>query len=131
MIKSGFISRRGLLSGLTVFGAARFVAGPQNPTFSTNVNVVNVYATVRDKKGQVVRNLTKDDFLLEEEGRPQAIRYFSQESNLPLTIGLLIDTSGSTRNVLPDERRASFQFLRQVMRQEKDLAFIIHFDFET
>src|SRR5687767_10806542 len=105
--------------------------GQQEPTFSAGVKVVNVFATVRDRRGQVVRNLTKDDFLLDEDGRPQMIRYFSQESNLPLTIGLLIDTSGSTRNVLADERSASFRFLRQVMRQEKDLAFIIHFDFET
>jgi hypothetical protein len=54
----------------------------QEPTISVDVKVVNVLATVRDKHGQVVRNLTKDDFTLEEDGRPQAIRYFTRESNL-------------------------------------------------
>jgi len=95
------------------------------------VKVVSLFATVRDKKDQIVRNLTKDDFLLDEEGRPQTIRYFSQESNLPLTVGLLVDTSGSTRRVLPDERNASDRFLHQVLQQQKDVAFLIHFDFEV
>ena len=79
----------------------------------------------------MVNTLTKDDFLLDEDGRPQVIRYFTQESNLPLTVGLLIDTSGSTRAVLPDERTAAFRFLRQVMREDMDHAFVIHFDFDT
>src|SRR6266567_107322 len=116
------LTRRCLLSALPVFPAMRFLRAQQRPTFSAGVKVVNVFATVRDKKGQVVRDLTKDDFLLEEEGRPQTIRYFSQESNLPLTVGLLIDTSGSTRRVLPEERSASEHFLRQVLRPEKDQA---------
>jgi VWFA-related protein len=124
------MTRRSLVSTLSWFAAARSL-GAQTPTFSAGVNVVNIYATVRDRKGQIVKSLTRDDFLLEEDGRPQQIRYFSQESNLPLTIGLLIDTSGSTRNVLPQERSASFQFLRQVMRQDKDAAFVIQFDFDA
>jgi VWFA-related protein len=103
----------------------------QKPSFSADVKVVNLFATVRDKKDQIVKNLTKDDFELDEDGRRQTIRYFSQESNLPLTVGLLVDTSGSTRRVLPDERDASDRFLHQVLRPEKDLAFIIHFDFEV
>jgi VWFA-related protein len=131
------ISRRGLLNAAALFSGARLLRGQQTPpnppdaTFSTNVNVVTVFATVRDKQGQVVRNLTKDDFLLDEDGRPQTIGYFSQESNLPLTLGLLVDTSGSTRRVLPDERDASYRFLEQVLREDKDQAFIIHFDFEV
>src|SRR5215469_18854971 len=72
--------------------------------FSSNVNVVNVFATVHDKQGKIVKNLLKDDFTLEEEGRPQAIKYFAQQSDLPLTLGLLIDTSGSQRRVLEPER---------------------------
>jgi VWFA-related protein len=91
---------------------------------------VNLLATVRNKKGEIVRDLAKDEFLLDEDGRPQEIRYFSHESNLPLTLGLLVDTSGSQRRVLDDERSASFRFLEQVLREDKDLAFIIHFDFE-
>lgn len=124
------MTRRDLLSMVSGLAAARTL-GAQTPTFSAGVDVVNIYATVRDRKGAVVRNLTKEDFFLEEDGRPQQIRYFSQESDLPLTIGLCIDTSGSTRNVLPQERSASFQFLRQVMRQDKDTAFLIRFDFDA
>lgn len=108
------------------------VAPAQDQTkFSTDVNVVNVLATVRDKKGQIVRNLTKDDFSIEEDTRPQTIRYFSQESNLPLTLGLLVDTSLSQRNVLNEERDASYKFFEQVLRPDKDKAFVIHFDREV
>jgi VWFA-related protein len=99
----------------------------QGPTISVDVKVVNVLATVRDKHGEVVRNLTKDDFTLEEDGRPQAIRYFTQESNLPLTLGLLVDTSMSQRRVLDQERTASYSFLDKML-QPKDVAFLIHFD---
>jgi len=74
--------------------------------------VVNLLATVRDKQGQIVRDLTKEDFLLDEDGRPQTISYFSRENNLPLTLGLLVDTSGSERRMIPDERRASLRFNR-------------------
>ncbi len=126
------VTRRTLLSALPLWPAVRLLRSQdQKPSFSADVKVVNLFATVRDKKDQIVKNLTKDDFELDEDGRRQTIRYFSQESNLPLTVGLLIDTSGSTRRVLPDERDASDRFLHQVLRPEKDLAFIIHFDFEV
>jgi VWFA-related protein len=103
----------------------------KNPTFSTGVKVVNVFATVRDKSGQVLKDLSKDEFQLKEDDRPQSIQYFSRESNLPLTLGLLIDTSMSQRRVLSDERRASYRFFDQVMREDKDKAFVIHFDREV
>jgi VWFA-related protein len=86
---------------------------------------------VRDKQGRIVQNLTKDDFDLSEEGRPQVIKYFSQESNLPLTLGLLVDTSMSQRRVLGQERTASERFLQQVLREDKDQAFVIHFDHDV
>jgi VWFA-related protein len=86
--------------------------------------------TVRDKKGQIVRNLTKDDFELQQDNRPQSIRYFTQETNLPLTLGLLVDTSESQRNVLEQERTASKSFLDQMVT-DKDRAFVIHFDREV
>jgi VWFA-related protein len=105
--------------------------GQQPPTLSSEVNVVNVLATVRTKKGEIVRNLTKDDFALQEDGRPQTIKYFSQESDLPLTLGLLVDTSLSQRRVLDQERNASQIFLDQILRVNKDLAFVIHFDREV
>jgi VWFA-related protein len=101
------------------------------PTFSAEVKVVNVLATVRTKHGEIVRNLTKDDFMLEEDGRPQTIRYFAQETDLPLTLGLLVDTSMSQRRVLDQERSASQTFLDEVLRVNKDLAFVIHFDREV
>ncbi len=97
-------------------------------TFSSDVRVVNLFATVRDSQGRMVHNLTKDDFILEEDGRPQTIRYFSQESGLPLTIGLLVDTSISQKRVLAEERTASYRFLMQVLRPDQDRAFVIHFD---
>jgi VWFA-related protein len=103
----------------------------QDTTFSTDVKVVNVLATVRNKQGQIIKNLTKDDFVLEEDGRPQTIKYFSRETGLPLTLGLLVDTSGSQRQVLGQERSASARFIDQVIREDKDMAFVIHFDFET
>jgi len=104
---------------------------PKSTVFTTDVRVVNVYATVRDKKGAIVRNLTQSDFTLEEDGRPQVIRYFSQESNLPLTLGLLVDTSFSQSRVLGQERTASLRFLSQVLREDKDQAFVIHFDHDV
>ncbi|MBZ5529983.1 MAG: VWA domain-containing protein [Acidobacteriia bacterium] len=101
------------------------------PSFSVQVKVVNVPATVRDKHGKIVSDLTKDDFVLEEDGRPQVIHYFSRESDLPLTLGLLVDTSFSQRRVLEKERSASYTFLDRMVHQEKDAAFIIHFDHEV
>lgn len=107
-------------------------AQAQDPAvFSTGVKVVNLFANVRNKSGAIVRDLTKDDFLLDEDGRAQTIRYFSQESDLPLTLGLLVDTSGSQRRLIEEERAASYRFFEQVLRPQKDVAFVIHFDFDV
>ncbi len=111
--------------------AAQATDAQKPPTFSTGVKVVNVFAAVRDKNGQVLKDLSKDEFQLKEDDRPQTIQYFSRESNLPLTLGLLIDTSMSQRRVLGDERRASYRFFDQVMREDKDKGFVIHFDREV
>ena len=100
-------------------------------TMAVDVKVVTLPVTVRDKKGQIVRNLTKDDFVLQEDGRPQVIKYFTQDTNLPLTLGLLVDTSLSQRNVLDQERNASKVFLDQMLTDAKDQAFLIHFDREV
>ena len=96
------------------------LSAQDDPTFSTTVKVVNILATVRTKSGQLVNDLTKDDFALLENKRPEEIRYFSRESDLPLTIGLLVDTSMSQARVLEKERSASFQFVDQVLREGKD-----------
>ena len=100
-------------------------------TLSVHVKVVNVLATVRDKHGSIVNDLGKDDFILTEDGRPQAIKYFARETDLPLTLGMLVDTSMSQRRVLSEERDASQSFLAQVLREDQDKAFVIHFDREV
>jgi VWFA-related protein len=122
-----FFSRREILRLAGGFSAAVSLRA-QEPVFSTDVKVVNVLATVRNKSGALVGNLSQDDFLLSEDGRPQTIRYFARESNLPLTLGLLVDTSGSQRRVLDAERGACLHFLDQVVREKKDQVFIMQFD---
>lgn len=124
------LSRRHFLVSTASFAA--LLRADDNPTtFSTDVNVVNVFATVHDKKGQIVSTLNRDDFTLQEDGRPQIIKYFARESDLPLTLGLLVDTSMSQRRVLGAEKTASYTFLEQVLREDKDHAFVIHFDHEV
>lgn len=127
------ISRRSLLVSAASLWASRAVRGQQQPdaTFSADVKVVSVLATVRNGKGDVVRDLTANDFSITEDGRPETIRYFSRETDLPLTLGLLVDTSGSQRRVLPEERTASRRFFEQVLREDKDQAFLIHFEREV
>ncbi len=100
-------------------------------TVAVDVKVVTLPVTVRDKHGKIVRDLAKDDFTLQEDGRPQTIKYFSQETNLPLTLGLLVDTSRSQDKVLDSERNASRSFIDQMLVQPKDKAFLIHFDREV
>jgi len=127
------VSRRSfLLSAAALPAATRLLHAQESKdtTFSSDVRVVNLFATVRDKQGKILRDLTQDDFTLDEDGRPQVIRYFSREANLPLTLGLLVDTSGSMRRVLGEERTASYRFLDQVL-SAKDRAFVIHFDREV
>ena len=100
----------------------------EEPTFSTDVRVVNVLATVKDRNGRLVNTLGKEDFILSEDGVRQEIQYFAHQTDLPLTIGLLIDTSGSQKALIPEERRAGSHFFRSVLRPEKDLAFLMSFD---
>jgi VWFA-related protein len=96
-------------------------------TFRKNVNVVNVFFTAKDHHGALIPNLTKNDFDLFEDGKPQTIKYFSAESDQPLTLGLLIDSSGSMQRMLDTEKVVAADFLRQVVAP-KDLAFVISFD---
>jgi VWFA-related protein len=92
-----------------------------------NVNIVQLFFNVKDKKGGLIPNLTKDDFEILEDGKPQTIKYFAAESNLPLTLGILIDSSGSQMRVLDMEKQVGGEFLAQTLR-DKDLAFVIGFD---
>ena len=108
------------------------LAWPQErPSFKVEVDLVNILATVRDEQGRLVNSLTKEDFILEEEGQPQEIEYFSSETDLPLTLGLLVDTSMSQSRILEEERQASYQFLENILRPESDLAFVMSFDVEA
>ncbi|HUE42889.1 MAG TPA: VWA domain-containing protein [Candidatus Sulfotelmatobacter sp.] len=98
---------------------------------AVEVKVVNVLASVRDKHGKTIADLSKDDFVLTQDAKPQAITYFARESDLPLRLGLMVDTSLSQRRVLGEERDASYGFLDHLLRVDKDLAFVIHFDREV
>ena len=140
MLKS--FSFRRLLPGLALVALAPFTwsqqssqpaqsqqPADQNPTetLKVNVNVVQLFFNVKDKHGALIPNLTKDDFSISEDGKPQAIKYFTAESNLPLTIGMMIDASGSQRNVIDMEKEVGGAFLKQVLT-DKDEAFVISFD---
>ena len=96
-------------------------------TFKVSVDVVNVFYNVKDGHGALIPAQQKDDFELFEDGHPQTIKYFSAESNQPLTMGILIDTSPSQSRVLGMEQEVGAAFLRQVMTA-KDIAFLISFD---
>jgi VWFA-related protein len=95
-------------------------------TLHIGTNLVNLYFSAHDKSGYIT-NLRKDDCLLAEDKVPQTIKNFTQEKNLPLTIGILLDTSGSQENVLPLEQQSGAEFLRDVLTP-KDEAFLISFD---
>ncbi|WP_419806051.1 VWA domain-containing protein [Terriglobus sp.] len=99
---------------------------PQGGTLKVRVNLVNTYFSARDKGGYLT-GLHKDDCQVFENKEPQTIKNFTQEKNLPLTIGILLDTSGSMQNVLPLEKDAAADFLRDVIKP-KDEAFLINFD---
>ncbi|MGO9517840.1 MAG: VWA domain-containing protein [Candidatus Korobacteraceae bacterium] len=120
-----------ILLALSAAISLRSLPAQDVPTFSSDVKVVSVLATVRDKHGQIVNNLTKDDFKLQQDGQPQTIHYFAKETDLPLTLGLLVDTSMSQRRLIDQERTASYSFLNNLMRPDKDKAFVIHFDWDV
>ncbi|MGD0697237.1 MAG: VWA domain-containing protein [Terriglobia bacterium] len=102
----------------------------QTPTLKISINVVNVLAIVKDKKGHLIPDLNKDDFELTEDNVPQEIRYFSKQADTPLTLGILVDTSPSQQRVLPLEQEEGKTFIRQVLRP-KDMAFVLHFDLDV
>ncbi len=129
---------RALIPLITAIVLAATAAGQQDApaaggqdqsveTLKVNVNVVNLFFNVKDKHGLLIPNLTKNDFQVLEDGRPQTIKYFSAESNQPLTLGILIDSSVSQERVLPMEKEVGASFLSNVLRS-KDEAFVISFD---
>jgi VWFA-related protein len=107
-------------------------ADSQQPTetLKLNVNIVQLFFNVKDKHGALIPNLTKDDFDVLEDGKPQTIKYFTAESNLPLTLGILIDSSGSQLRVLDMEKEVGGAFLKQILT-DKDLAYVMDFNVDA
>jgi Ca-activated chloride channel homolog len=134
----------GLLAGMLCSGAAHAQTKPSaNPPQSQKrsipparqvikvpVNLVNVLFTVTNKKGRLMPDLGRDDFQVYEDGIPQKISVFGRQSNLPLRIGVLIDTSNSVRPRLEFEKESAVDFLNAVLRPREDQAFLVGFDVE-
>src|SRR5678809_131356 len=118
---SSYYSRVPMLAAVL---AAGLVA--QDDTIKVDVDLVNILCSVRGKNNALIGNLDKGDFHLFEDGKEQEIKYFTRETDLPLTIGLLVDVSGSQERLIDTERRAASAFFRSVLRP-KDLAFLISF----
>jgi VWFA-related protein len=119
-------------SSTTTSQAATGAAGQTSPdnTVKVRVELVNVLATVTDKKNHLVLNLNKDDLQIWENNQPQQIGFFSRETDLPLRIGMLIDSSNSIRDRLRFEQEAAVEFLNDAVRPGKDQAFVVGFDVE-
>ncbi|MEE8256704.1 MAG: VWA domain-containing protein, partial [Acidobacteriota bacterium] len=130
----GALLTTALFAGLVVLfpGAQERGSGAQDTagTVRVETQVVNVLAVVRDRNGMLIKDLNREDFEIREDGVRQEVRYFSRETDTPLTIGLLIDTSGSVRNVLEIEKDQAKLFLSRVLRPG-DLVFVINFDLEV
>ncbi|HKV24836.1 MAG TPA: VWA domain-containing protein [Candidatus Acidoferrum sp.] len=124
------------LCGVSVFATAltprAFSQEPtaQAPTIKTQVNLVNLFVTVRDKGKHIVTNLTQNDFKVYEDGQEQKIAFFSKEVTLPITLGLLLDTSGSEQYMLGAIQDGATSFLNRVMRKG-DEAMVISFDLDV
>jgi VWFA-related protein len=103
---------------------------PQEPVIKVDVDLVNILFTVKTKKGELIPNLEKNNFKLREDGTEQTIKSFSRETDLPITLGLLIDISASQERLIDIEREAASQFFSSVIRP-KDQAFLISFGKET
>src|SRR5271154_1243162 len=137
----GFIGKvgiRGLACAAALTMAVPAIPGPkekppqaqpqgQTPTIKAEVNLVNLFATVRDKNKRIVTELKQDDFKVFEDNHEEKIAFFSKEMNLPITLGLLLDTSGSEQNMLGAIQDAGSSFLRRVLKKG-DEALIISFD---
>jgi Ca-activated chloride channel family protein len=100
-------------------------------TLKIGTRIVAVNAVVLDANGQQVRDMNKEDFELKQDGKPIEIRYFSEDSDLPLTLGLLVDTSGSQKTFIEDEIRASDLFFHAMLRRPTDRALLVQFDTEV
>jgi len=105
-------------------------AWAQDDVIKVDVSLVNLICSVRAKNGALVSNLEKQDFQVFEDGKAQEIKYFTRETDVPLTIGLLVDVSRSQENLIEIERRAANSFFTQVLKK-KDQAFLLSFGAEA
>ena len=143
------ICRRRLLVGCAAIGAAAFLylsirtaptaaqqkppsSEMQGPVIKVPVNLVNVFFIAKDKHGGLISDLTAKDITVEEDGKPQEISFFEKDTSVPLTIAMMIDTSGSigAQDILPLEQEGAMEFLRTVMRKG-DLSLVINFDLDV
>jgi len=122
--------RFAVASLLPFLACAPLAAAQDEPVIKVDVDLVNILASVRSKGGALIGNLEKSDFKVFEDGKEQTIKSFTRETDLPLTIGLLVDTSGSQERLIDIERRAADQFFSKVLRP-KDEAFLIQFGAEA
>src|SRR6266576_5068201 len=99
-------------------------------TLKVNVDVVQLFFNVKDKRGALIPNLTRDNFAIIEDGKPQTVKYFKAESDLPLTLGIMIDASGSQQRVLGIEQEVGGSFLESTLRP-KDMASVFSFDVDV
>jgi Ca-activated chloride channel family protein len=120
-----------VLAAVLAASAAAQQPGQPVTTLKLSTRVVAVNAVVLDAQGQQVRDLAKDDFQLKQDGKPVEIRYFSEDQDLPLTLGLLVDTSGSQTTFLEDEIHASKVFFEEMLRRPTDRALLVQFDTEV
>jgi VWFA-related protein len=118
------VNRRETISAL--FGGALALRAQEDAIIRVDVDLVNIAYSVRNKNKALVPSLTKDDFSVLEDGKEQTIKSFARETDLPLTIGMLVDVSGSQATMIPEEKRAAGLFFEKVLRQ-KDMAFVISF----
>ena len=117
-----------LLVGVTAWGQDAAQADEPMTTLQVKTRVVEIAAVVKGKDGEVRGGLTKDDFVLKQDGKDEAIRYFSQGSELPLTLALMVDTSGSQRTFIGDETLASDVFFDAMLGRKQDRAMLVQFD---
>ena len=114
-----------LLAGLVLLAIPRKVESQD--TLKVSVDLVNVQFSVTDRRGRLIPGLKAEDFVIEEDGKRQEIVHFARENELPLTIGMLIDTSPSVRPVFEEEKQTAVAFLESILRPT-DLALVISFD---
>jgi VWFA-related protein len=121
-----------LTAGLVLAPALPHAAAQEQSQrpLKVQVNLVNLYATVRDKQHRIIPDLTKDDFRIFEDGQQQKVEFFSREINLPITLGILLDTSGSVERLLGAEQETAMRFLQRVMRKG-DITMLINFDLDA